>query len=111
MSLYNFSCLGHFPYGVIPLFLEGKPPSPRSTPWGAYRPAISYEAIPLFSFGLSMQYSFTHSLIADKSMVVGHVLMDHTFFYVHQSYRHDSTHPGLFMSWGALWEPLHAHIT
>ena len=24
------------------------------------------------------------------------------FFYVHQSYRHDSTHPGLFTSWGAL---------
>ena len=24
------------------------------------------------------------------------------FFYVHQSYRHDSTHPGLFTNWGAL---------
>ena len=28
------------------------------------------------------------------------------FFYVHQSHRHDSTHPSLFMSWGALWEHL-----
>ena len=24
------------------------------------------------------------------------------FFYVHQSHRHDGTHPGLFTSWGAL---------
>ena len=30
----------------------------------------------------------------------------HMFFYVHQSHRHDSTHPSLFTSWGALWEPL-----
>ena len=26
----------------------------------------------------------------------------HIFFHMHQSYRHDSTHPGLFTSWGAL---------
>ena len=27
----------------------------------------------------------------------------HVFFYVNQSRWHDSTHPSLFMSWGALW--------
>ena len=30
-------------------------------------------------------------------MVVGHISMDHTFFNVHQSQRHDSTHPRLFI--------------
>ena len=54
-----------------------------------------------------MQHSLVHSLIAGRSMVVGHVLTEpHVFFYVHQSHRHYSTHPCLFMSWGALWKPL-----
>ena len=29
---YNFSYLGHFPYHVIPLFLEGEPPIPDQLP-------------------------------------------------------------------------------
>ena len=28
------------------------------------------------------------------------------FFYVHQSHRHDNTHPSLLTSWGVLWESL-----
>ena len=78
------------------IFLEGEPPPPRSTPLGVYRSAISYGAT---------QHSYTHSLMADRSMAVGHVPMVHTCFYVHQSHRHDSTYPGIYMSLGAFWEP------
>ena len=34
-------------------------------------------------FGPSMQHSLAHSLMADRGTVVGHVLTDHIFFYVH----------------------------
>ena len=104
MSLYNFSfsCSGHF-FHMCDSFFLGEPSPPRSTPWGAYRSAISYKAVPL-SFDLSMQHSFTHSLTADRSMVVGHVLTVHTCSFVCTSHRNDSTHPSLFMSLGALWE-------
>ena len=50
MSLYNFSfsCSGHFFILCQSIFLQGEPPPPRSTPWEAYRTAISYGAILLF---------------------------------------------------------------
>ena len=59
----QFSCLGHFAYCAIPLFfLEGEPPPPRSSPWRAYRPAISYEAIHLYHLALHCSiHSHTHS--------------------------------------------------
>ena len=63
---------------TVSFFIEGEPPPPRSTPWGAYRPAISYKAVPLYHLAYSMWHSLTHSLIADRRMVVGHVPMDHT---------------------------------
>ena len=46
---------------VIPI-VEGEPPPPRSTPWGAYRPTISCKAVPL-SFSPCWQHScsLTHS--------------------------------------------------
>ena len=48
-------------------------------------------------------HTHSHMVTADRSTVVGHVPTVHTCsFYVHQSHRHDSTHPGLFTSWGAL---------
>ena len=106
MSLYNFSCLGHFPYCVTPLILRGSHPLPDQLP-GEYTGPPSHMKQYLFLFGLSMQHSFTHSLMTDRSMVVGHVPMYHTCsFHAHQSHRDDSTHPSLFTSWGALWEPL-----
>ena len=86
------------------IFFMGSSP-PRSTPWGVYRSAISYEAIPLSS-SLSMQPSFKHSLMADRSMVVGHIPTVHTFFYVNQSHSYNSTHLCLLMSQEALWESL-----
>ena len=44
-------------------------------------------------------FSCTHTF---RSMAVGHILMVHTFCNVHRLHRHDSTHLGLLMSWGAL---------
>ena len=41
-------------------------------------------------------------LQSGRSMVVGHFLTVHTFFYMHQSHKHDSRQPRLFTSWGAL---------
>ena len=77
-AFYIYSCTGHILHTVSFHFLEEEPLPPRSTPRGVYRPVISYEAVPLLSFGLLVQHSLTHSLIADRSMVAGHVQMDHT---------------------------------
>ena len=58
-------------------FLEGDPPLPRSTPWeqtGLPSDMRQY----LFLFSLSMQHSFAHSLMTDRSIVNGHVPMGHT---------------------------------
>ena len=68
-TLQCFFCTGHFFHTVL-FLLEGEPPPPRSTPWGAYRPAISGGAVPLF---IIQPFS-----AVVRSMVVGHVLMDHT---------------------------------
>ena len=76
--LYMVVLLGAtFSYCIIP-FLEGEPPPPRSTPWGAYR-SVSYARQYLFFIiqPSSTALSLLHSLV-DRSMVVGHVPMDHT---------------------------------
>ena len=84
MLLYNFSfsCSGHFFHTVSFHLSWGEPPPPRSTPWEAYRSAISSWGNTSFSFGLSMQHSFSHSLMADRSMVIGHVLIIHTYSFM-----------------------------
>ena len=101
----QFSCLGHFPYCVNSIFLRGSHPSQIKS-LGSIQVCHLIQGNTSSLFCLSMQHSFTHSLMAGRSMVVGHVLMDHMFLHVHQSHRHDSTYPGHFISWGALWEPL-----
>ena len=63
-------------YTLCHSYCWGEPPPPWSTPWGAYGPAISCEAVPLsFSpFGST----HAHSLTVDRSTVDGHIPMDHT---------------------------------
>ena len=51
-------------------FLEGEPPPPRSTPWRAYRPAISS--------GQCLFFIIQPFSAVVRSMVVGHVPTDHT---------------------------------
>ena len=92
-------------------FLRGIQPLQDQLP-GEHTGLLSQTEQCLFlSFGPSVQDSHIHSLIVDRSMVVGHVPMDHVFFYVHLSHRHDSTQPSLFTSWVALCERLYARIT
>ena len=59
---------------------EKEPPSPRSTPWGAYRSASLMCHRSSFFTSLQCCHSHTHShmVIVDRSMVVGHVPMVHT---------------------------------
>ena len=78
MHFTCFCCLGHFPCCIIP-FLEGEPPLPRSTPWGAYRSASHVSQYLFLSFDPSaQQFLLLHSLLVDRSTVVGHVPIDHT---------------------------------
>ena len=79
------------------LYIEEEPPPPRSTPWGAYRSAISCGTVPPSICLQSHTFThFTHSYLVGQSMVVGHIPMVHTLFDVHQSHRNDSTHPSVF---------------
>ena len=106
-TLQLYSCTGHFLHTVSFHSPEGEPPPPRSTPWGAIQVCHLMLGSTSLSFSLSVQHSLTHSLMADRTMVVGYVLTDHTCsFYVHQSHRHDSTQPSHYTSWVALCEPL-----
>ena len=88
------------------IVLKGSHSLPDQLPGEHTGPPSHTRQYLFLSFGLSVQHSLTHSLIADRSTVAGHVPTDHTFFYLYQSHRHDSTQPSLFMSWVALCEPL-----
>ena len=73
----QFSHLGHFPYCVIPLFLRVATPSQIKS-LGSIQVCHLIPSNTSFSFGLSMQHSFPHSLMADRSMVfwwTTHVLL------------------------------------
>ena len=62
------------------LSIEEESSPPRSTPWGAYRPATSYGAVPSSICLQSHAFTqFTHSYLIGRSMVVGHILMVHTY--------------------------------
>ena len=96
MLLYNFSCLGLFPYCVIPFILRGSYPLPHQLP-GEHTGPPSHMSYYLFLFSLSMKHSFAHSLMADRSMVVGHVLMDHTCSFMSTSHIDMTAHTPAFL--------------
>ena len=84
---------------------EKEPPSPRSTPWGAYRSASLMCHRSSFSQAFSACHSHTHShmVIVDRSMVVGHVLTVHTCSFMCTNHIDMIAHtPAFFTSWGAL---------
>ena len=89
---------GHFAHCVIPYWGGATPP--RSTPWGAYRPAISHKALPLYHSACWMWHSPTHSHMVDRSTVVGHVLMDHTCSFMCTSHIDMTTHHPAFLRVG-----------
>ena len=112
MSLYNFSCLGHFTYCVIPLILRGSHPSQINS-LGEHTGLPSHMRQYLFlSFGPSMQHSLAHSLMADRSTVVGHVLMDHTCSFMCTSHIDMTAHMPAFLQVGEQsGNLLYAHMT
>ena len=59
-------------------------------------------------------YSFhtiTHLYLVGRIMVVGHIPIIHTLLNVHQSHRHDGTHPSLLMSWQHSGEVAFSHVS
>ena len=93
-ALQLFLCQATVPHCVIPI-VEGEPPPPRSTPWGAYGPAVSCKAVPLsFSpFGST----HAHSLTVDRSTVVGHIPMDHMCSFMCTSHIDMTVHNPAFL--------------
>ena len=84
---------------VYPVF-EGEPPPPISTPWGAYSGAASHGTLNLLSHSPSWPASASY-IGRLRSPVVGHESDGpQVVFNVHQSHRHDSTHPSLFSELG-----------
>ena len=95
-----FCCSGHFLYCII-LFLEGEPPPPRSTPWGAYRSMSHVRQYLFLSFNPSTQhFLLLHSFLVDRSMVVGHVLKDHTCSFMCTSHIDMTAHNPAFLQVG-----------
>ena len=104
---YIYSCTGHFLHIVSFHFPEGEPPPPRSSPWGGIQVCHLIQGSTSLLFSLSVQHSLTHSLMADRSSVVGHVPMDHTCSFMCASHRDMTAHNlAFFMSWVAPCEPL-----
>ena len=96
---------------TVSFLIEGSHPLPDQLP-GEHTCPPSHTRQCLFIVQpVWMWHSLTHSHVVDRSMVVGHVPMDHMFFYVYQSHRHGSTQPSLFTSWVVLCELLYAHMT
>ena len=90
-----------FSYHVIPLFLRGSQPLTDQLP-GEHTGLPSYMRQCLIfvqPFNAALIHTLTHGGWACSND-------PHMFFYVHQSHRHESTHPSLFISLGVLWEPL-----
>ena len=93
-ALQLFLCQATVTHCVISI-VEGEPPPPRSTPWGAYRPTISCEAVPLHSALVGSTRA--HSLTVDRSTVVGHILMDHMCSFMCTSHIDMTVHNPAFL--------------
>ena len=104
----QFSCLGHFAYCVIPLFLRGSHPLPDLLPGEHTGLPFHMTGNTSLSFGPSIQHSlaYTHSWQIEVQWF-GHVLTDHTCSFMCTSHINMMAHSlSLFMSWRALWKTL-----
>ena len=101
----QFSCLGHFAYCVIPLFLRESDPLPDKLP-REHRGLPSHIRQYIFiirPFSAALTWTLTHGRYKYGGWTCSS--RPHLFFYVHQSHRSDSTHPILFYEFGTLWKP------
>ena len=81
-------------------FLRWSQPLPDQ-PLGEHTGLPSHMRQYLFSFGLSMQLSFAHSLTADRNMVVGYVPTDHTCSFMYTSHTDMTADPHPFYELGS----------
>ena len=80
--------------------MRGSHPLPDQLPGEHTGPQSTSGTDPLFPTAFSAAiHTHSHMLTVDRSMVVGHVLTVHICSFMCTN---DSTHPGLFKSWGAL---------
>ena len=114
MSLYNFFIFllrPLFSYCVIPLFLKGSHPLPINS-LGSIQVCHLIPGNTSFSFGLSMQHSFIHSLMAERSMVVGHVPTVHICSFMCTSHIGMTAHTPAFLGVREYsGDLLYAHMT
>ena len=99
MLLYNFSfsCSGHF-FQTVSFHFSwgGATPYPINS-LGSIQVCHLILSNTSFSFGLSMQHSFTHSLMADRSIVVGHIQTVHMHSFMCTSHIGMTAHTPAFL--------------
>ena len=92
-----------FAYCVIPFSWGGATPSQINSLGSIQAHHLIWGSTSL-SFSLSVQHSLTHSLVADRSMVVGHVLIDHMCSFMCASHIDMTAHNLAFLWVGStLW--------
>ena len=81
-------------------FLRGSHPLPDQLPGDHTGLLSQLEQCLFLSFGPSVQDMHIHSLLVDRSMVVGHVLMDHMFSFMCTNHIDMTAHSPAFLQVG-----------
>ena len=103
-------------YCTVSHHYEEEPTPPRSTPWGAYRSAATTQCMNLWIICLHSHTSLIASpSYADRSMVVGHILMVHTCSFLYTCHIDMTVHTPSFLwlgdhSTNLLWGEAHMHF-
>ena len=94
-ALQLFLCQATVMHCVIPI-VEGEPPPPRSTPWGAYS-LLSHARQCLFFHLALVGSTHAHLLTVDRSTVVGHIPTDHMCSFMCTSHIDMTVHNPAFL--------------
>ena len=105
-TIFHFPAQATLSYCVIPLFLRGSHPSQINSQGSIQACHLIWGNTSFFVWPFNA--ALIHTFIYGRQNYGDWACSDgpHMFLYVHQSHRHDSTHPSLFRSWGALRGPL-----
>ena len=92
---------------AVSFLIEGEPPLPDQLPGEHTGPPSHVRQYLFYHLSYLVQHSLTHSIMADRRIVVGHVPTDNTCSFMCTNHIDMTTHnPAFFMSWVALCEPL-----